>query len=72
MTWKPTVGAEVTAPWGFDRIPGTIADIHGPPGRRMATVIVTLQGARGEAIGEETVSMPLDSLEPRGEAAAAG
>jgi len=36
----------------------------------MALVIVTLQGPKGEAIGEESVNLPLVALEPAEDAAA--
>ncbi len=61
--WRPAVGDRVLAPWGLDRIEGRILDIYGPPGRPTALVAVTLEGADGESIGEETVSFPIAHLE---------
>ena len=70
-TWRPLLDEKVTVPWGFDRVPGRVLRLYGPPGRPTALVAVALEGANGEVIGEHTVSFPLDQLEPV-ESAAAG
>ena len=56
----PRIGEGVWVPWGLDRVPGEVLEVHDA----QAVVEVPVQGAAGERLESVSARFRVDELEP--------